>query len=445
MTTREFHHERFEELSALAALGQVSAQEFEELQSHLQTCGSCRAGYAEFAEILSEHLPMTKRAELSMSESGQINSARGFRERFVERARREGLRFSDDVLGKPPRAVWRTWVDSICTWPPKSLAASLALVALGGLLGLITERTLTKKWAGDSTAPEIKSLQSEWALLESRVRNKASRPTDVEPGRSPLKPSELPPASASMHLMKELDRLQREHDLATDRSARLDAQLLEKSNQLELVREELQAAKSEPKPTRHIEELEQSLSIASAELQKLRQEKAVYSSTFADQQTQIRALMEQLSAQTETLERERSLSSTARDIRNLMGARNLHIIDVADVDSRGGEKPFGRVFYTEGTSLIFYAYDLDKRKKSLERYSFQAWGQKEARNGAAHSLGVFVADDQAQNRWVLKYDDPSVLTQIEAVFVTVEPKGGSERPQGRQLMYAFLKANPNHP
>ena len=129
-----------------------------------------------------------------------------------------------------------------------------------------------------------------------------------------------------------------------------------------------------------------------------------------------------------------------------MGARNLHIIDVEDVEeARGSRQPVGRVFYTEGKSLIFYAFDLEKRRKSLEKYSFQAWGQRESKGGAVQSLGVFVNEDLGRSPWVLKCDDPKLLAQIDSVFVTIEPKGGSDRPQGRQLMYAYLRANPNHP
>jgi len=60
-------------------------------------------------------------------------------------------------------------------------------------------------------------------------------------------------------------------------------------------------------------------------------------------------------------------------------------------------------------------------------------------------LGIFYVDDQKQNRWVLKFDDPDVLTEIDSVFVTVEPPGGSAKPTGHKLLYAYLKANPNHP
>jgi hypothetical protein len=54
-------------------------------------------------------------------------------------------------------------------------------------------------------------------------------------------------------------------------------------------------------------------------------------------------------------------------------------------------------------------------------------------------------DDQKQNRWVLKFDDPTILAEIDSVFVTVEPPGGSAKPTGHKLLYAYLKANPNHP
>jgi hypothetical protein len=51
----------------------------------------------------------------------------------------------------------------------------------------------------------------------------------------------------------------------------------------------------------------------------------------------------------------RELLDRDRDIRNLIGARNLYISDVYDVGQSGDtQKPFGRVFYTKDKSLIFY-------------------------------------------------------------------------------------------
>jgi hypothetical protein len=31
------------------------------------------------------------------------------------------------------------------------------------------------------------------------------------------------------------------------------------------------------------------------------------------------------------------------------------------------------------------------------------------------------------------------------VFVTVEPNGGSQRPSGKPLLFAYLRIHPNHP
>ena len=75
--------------------------------------------------------------------------------------------------------------------------------------------------------------------------------------------------------------------------------------------------------------------------------------------------------------REQALLDHDRDIRELMGARDLYIAEVYDVAKSGDtEKPFGRVFYTTGKSLIFYAYDLDQRSGIKSASTFQAWGRR---------------------------------------------------------------------
>jgi hypothetical protein len=129
-----------------------------------------------------------------------------------------------------------------------------------------------------------------------------------------------------------------------------------------------------------------------------------------------------------------------------MAARSLHITDVFDVDGKGRKKKaFGRVFYTEGRSLIFYAFDLDAPQVASAKHSFQAWGQRSDSSTQAVNLGIFYVDDPAQKRWMLKFDNPEVLDQISAVFVTAEPHGGVARPTGQKLMYAYLGHEPNHP
>ena len=119
--------------------------------------------------------------------------------------------------------------------------------------------------------------------------------------------------------------------------------------------------------------------------------------------------------------------------------------DVHDVSGKGTAKTYGRVFYTKGKSLIVYAFDLGAQPGFQNAQSFQAWGRKGPDRAQAHSLGIFYEDNASKQRWVLKADDPKTLEDIDAVFVTVEPHGGSQHPSGKQLLFASLRISPNHP
>jgi hypothetical protein len=54
-------------------------------------------------------------------------------------------------------------------------------------------------------------------------------------------------------------------------------------------------------------------------------------------------------------------------------------------------------------------------------------------------------DNETSKRLMLKFNDAKALSQVDAVFVTIEPHGGSNAPKGRQLLYASLRTPPNHP
>jgi hypothetical protein len=103
------------------------------------------------------------------------------------------------------------------------------------------------------------------------------------------------------------------------------------------------------------------------------------------------------------------------------------------------------VFYTKEKSLIFYAYDLDQQSGLSKASTFQAWGQRGSDRSQALNLGIFYQDNAAKNRWVLKCNDPAALAQIDTVFVTVEPNGGSRKPSNKALLFAYLRFEPNHP
>lgn len=76
--------------------------------------------------------------------------------------------------------------------------------------------------------------------------------------------------------------------------------------------------------------------------------------------------------------------------------------------------------------------------------TFQAWGRGPDRSQALN-LGIFYEDSASKKRWVLKLDDAKTLEQIDSVFVTVEPNGGSQKPTGKPLLFANLRIGSNHP
>jgi hypothetical protein len=194
-------------------------------------------------------------------------------------------------------------------------------------------------------------------------------------------------------------------------------------------------------------QLESRITQLQEELEKSRSEKTAGDVAMALQDTEIRELRKKVADQTEALGQQQEFAAKAGDVRELVVARNLHIIDVHDRDGDGkSQRAFGRIFYTEGKSLIFYAYDLTDPRKLDAKVSFYVWGERLGVEKPIRSLGIFHNDDVSDGRWVLTFDDPRVLAQINSVFVTVESSKKSIRePGGRRILFAFLGDKPNHP
>lgn len=185
-----------------------------------------------------------------------------------------------------------------------------------------------------------------------------------------------------------------------------------------------------------VKELEEKLH--AAELQASKE-----SERESDLQARIRDLRRTLESTNNTVEEQNELLAHDRDIRELMGERDLYIAEVYDVDGTGNtRKAYGRVFFTKGKSLIFYAYDLDQQP-TLKDASFQAWGR--VNKDKALSLGIFYEDNAAKKRWIVRSSDPHVLSRVDEVFVTIEPNGGSSTPSNRRILFASLTMSPNHP
>jgi hypothetical protein len=428
------HPEYFEELCALAASAQISEPDLVELQDHMRDCARCRSAYAEFVDLVHSKLPLVA-SERSGSggRPGFFFERSSYRQRFLARARREGL-----ALPEQPRM-------GITSWPigfTQAAALVTVLLVAMGVLGYGLHRSNARYTA----------LAADMVALRKRLNQPGAPATaqEIQPAQpAPVQVAPAPPAppSVEVRLEVELNNLRQEYAAAQEHARGVEEQLRAAASDLDgfRTRQEL-AVDSRNQLEKKLAETELALSSTNDELRSVRQARADDAATVAAQARQIRELSGVLATQTESLERETSLLAASRDIHDLMGARNLHIVDVLDVDSKGNDKrAFGRVFYTEEKSLIFYAFDLGDRSTVRRSASFQVWGARGPAQNPAQSLGIFYVDDQKQNRWVLKFKDSKILAEIDSVFVTVEPQGGSARPTGRKFLYAYLKANPNHP
>src|SRR5437870_2087260 len=86
------HADYFEELCARAASGQISELEFVELQDHLQQCARCNSVYADFIDLLHNKLPLVDPILTGSSKrTGFFSETSSYRERFLARARKEGV------------------------------------------------------------------------------------------------------------------------------------------------------------------------------------------------------------------------------------------------------------------------------------------------------------------------------------------------------------------
>jgi hypothetical protein len=194
-------------------------------------------------------------------------------------------------------------------------------------------------------------------------------------------------------------------------------------------------------------QLEARISGLEADVERSKSDKNTSDAVVALEESELRNLRNKLATQEAALGQQEELAARGSDVRDLVVARNLHIIDVHDRDGDGkNQRAFGRIFYTEGRSLTFYAYDLSDPRKVDAKVSFCVWGERLGAEKPISSLGVFHSDDAKDGRWVLTFDDPNVLAQINSVFVTVESSHKVvKEPGGKRILFAFLGDKPNHP
>lgn len=446
LSHQETSDEKLDELCALAALGRLPEQEFAEFNAHLSVCIACRIGHSYYLDLVRSEL-----GDSSADVSGTARAllpvrARGYRGRFFDEARRRGFQFSERPLR--PESFWSNVRAARLARP--AYAAVAAILLLAGMVAVLAYKLRESDVRIERLAAQVTRKTGETDANTGAAHSGSSSIPNAAPesGTPITKDNEVPIVDRPGVLLEaELSKARAQNGALQARCNAFEEQLRTASLELESLRGELTASNGQAGELAFkLKETEQNLGEMRNDVKSLRDGRATDSSTIAAQESRMKDLSERLRDQAEALDRQRRLLSADRDIRDLMTARSLHIIDVYDVDGRGKtRKTFGRAFYTEDKSLIFYAFDLDDRRITKADYSLQAWGYQQSTEGSIQSLGIFYVDDQKRNRWALKFDNSEVLAQIDAVFVTVEPAGGSKRPTGERLLYAYLRNTPNHP
>jgi hypothetical protein len=421
-------HEYFEELCMVAAVGQASPEELAELEEHASECNVCRQEYAECLDLASwQFAANEKHPELSPQEVESCLNTERFAQRFFKRAEKEGIVFSQGAA-KDSREV----PPPILSFRRRSSRRILVFAAAAAMLVTAV-----------STAYFVKTTDSR----KSRI---ALADPDANTGPSSLDLSKnlADLRNTNLQLESQLQGLAAKLNDTDSRLRKTNADLnstIEDRDRMSTERDALNAQFQEVQ--KKLADSEALVAAAQRQSTQSRDRADELQASFAADQSRIQELTSQLGEKSAVLDRERQLLAVGHDVNDLMGARNLHIVDVVDTDPHGKNRTaFGRIFFTEGKSLVFYAYDLNDAKIEKASYQYRIWSKKEGQDAQVQNLGIFYSDDKAQRRWVFKCNDPKVLNAIDSVFVTLEPPNSNPaHPKGSNLMYAYLRGQPNHP
>jgi hypothetical protein len=433
-------HDEFLELCAVSTSGQLSEEEQNRLQAHLAVCPACREAHREYESIVNDAIPV-----IGADQSNRIDPGPGFSQSRAERAFFDRLAKEDErpIQGTEKKNGVPSAFRRVLPIAPESTWRHVWMLYAAGVLLFIT-LCLSAYWVGVRHGADV--AKSAPPPQATQVQVATDNPASLEEQLSDAAHERELARAQIAERDKALAELRRQ---LQQQSAEI-SRMKEAQDKLEATLQSDQAGKQDLAQQRT--ELGQKLEAAEAESQALQQQVNSLTQQSTTENTQAKVLSAKVDDLTRLLEdREKALNQQDellahdRDIREVMGARNLYIAEVYDTDEKGAtRKPYGRVFYTKEKSLIFYAYDLDQQHSKAGQ-TFQAWGRRGPDFKEAINLGIFYEDNSSKKRWVLKSEDPKTLAQIDAVFVTIEPHGGSDKPSGKPLLFAYLRVNPNHP
>jgi hypothetical protein len=419
--------EWYEELCALECIGELSGSEFKSLQEHLSECADCAQIHADFHRLSGLELGVLAvqgKSELVENDLGAPDGDLLLQRIIAQSKNRSVEPRVQRAVATTGKRLWSQFGFSTLYF--------LRRPAVQYVVGVFLLWAITALLAYHFRDNQ---LESTLANLRAQVETWRDRAKTSDSEKAASRETALQTEAAKKALEKSLQQyetrlaqLQLQRDTLSARISAISEDQSQKTEELAALRE------STAEKDREISALQFKLQTTTmvAEEQKKIAEKVRKTLASADRL-----------AKASPSEFE---NSDDLDSKSLFGARDLHIVDVYDVDSKGKtQRTYGRVYYVEKKLLIFYAFDLEDKRLNRAAAGFQAWGYSQANEAHPENLGLFTIDDASVDRWVLEVKNPRVLQRIDAVFVTLESPGGSPSPRGRRLLYANLAFPPNHP
>jgi Putative zinc-finger len=437
-------HDEFLELCALSTSGELTEEEQKKLDAHLAVCPACRQALEEYASALDQAIPLFAAAEDHADlDPGPRWSPQKTEKEFFERLGREVKQESNPESESPGTRNWgETFTFGSHSVPRAESAWNhvwmlyAAGILLFAALSLFAYRVGVHRGSGMTKGAPPSVVQTnpqEQTPLEAQLSD-ASHESTV--ARAQVMQRDRTIADLKRQLARQSDEINQLKTAQVELQAQLQN---DNQNKTELTKRQTEL-------TQKLETAENDSHALQAKLGSLAEQSARDAARAKASDVKVVELTKLLQDREAAIEQQEQLLAHDRDIRELMGARDLYIAEVYDVGDRGEtKKPYGRVFYTRAKSLIFYAYDLDQQSQLKRASTFQAWGRRGPDRKQALNLGIFYEDNASGKRWVMKCEDLRSLAQIDAVFVTLEPNGPSHKPSDNTLLFAYLKVNPNHP
>jgi len=411
--------------------GELSVEERASINAHLEGCSQCVSRFEQYRDLLHIGLPSIaneitsapiKPIPWSIDEGEKRLCAAVQADDSVEILQGFDVKGSLQLETPEKRSVARLFPRRVSA----GLAVAASIVLLLGLAGAIY-RLGVKRGAEQIQASRVARVEDEALRTQVDVLSRE---------RDELQAGSIERGTVVTQLKSQIELQRKVNQLTETKLASLNQEATEQQRQLSSERDEL---------LRKLEDQQTLLAVMQKKLDGFQQSKSYEALRIVSLENRIQQLSGLLKDKDTAIEEKEQLLASDRDIRELMGARNLYMAEVSEVGENGKtKKPYGRVFLTKGKSLVYYAYDLDQ--PGLKTAStFQAWGMRGPDPKSALHLGVMYIDNVANKRWCLQFDDPKVLAEINAVFITVEPDGQSRVPRGKPMLVAYLKEEPNHP